>query len=212
MERPHATGREGVAPSRAAPAAVSGLCRAGDLARMLPGEALLLSPALPPAARRLFLARLAGRGLLSYELAGWEETRARPRRSRHRPRRPVGPGGPILVCLDTSWSMAGAREALAKAVVLEAVRAAFAQVANTRILAYSHSYTHTYSHILAYTCSHTHTNTHTLTYSHTHTRIHTCSLAKASRPSAFAQVRAARLRAAVARVSAAAPPLHARAE
>ena len=94
---------------------------------MLPSESLLLSPRLPPAARRLFLARLAGRGLLSYELTGWEETRAQPRRSRHKPRRPVGPGGPIVVCLDTSWSMAGPRETLAKAVVLEAVRSAFAQ-------------------------------------------------------------------------------------
>ena len=37
-------------------------------------------------------------------------------------RLPRARGGPLVVCLDTSHSMAGGRELLAKAVVLEAVR------------------------------------------------------------------------------------------
>jgi len=36
-------------------------------------------------------------------------------------RLPRARGGPLVVCLDTSHSMAGGRELLAKAVVLEAV-------------------------------------------------------------------------------------------
>ena len=75
--------------------------------------------------RRLLLAKVAERNLATYELNGWADLPARPRRSRRRtlpPRVPTSAGGPVIVCLDTSWSMEGPRETLAKALVVEAVR------------------------------------------------------------------------------------------
>ena len=41
--------------------------------------------------------------------------------------RPAAELGPIIVCLDTSGSMYGAREVVAKAVVLECMRGAHRQ-------------------------------------------------------------------------------------
>ena len=41
--------------------------------------------------------------------------------------RPAAELGPIIVCLDTSGSMMGAREVVAKAVVLECMRGAHTQ-------------------------------------------------------------------------------------
>ena len=66
-------------------------------------------------------ARLVERRLLGYQLEGWAEEEARPL-PRRAMRLPRARGGPLVVCLDTSHSMAGVRELLAKAVVLEAVR------------------------------------------------------------------------------------------
>ena len=64
--------------------------------------------------------RLVERRLLGYQLEGWAEEEARPL-PRRAMRLPRARGGPLVVCLDTSHSMAGGRELLAKAVVLEAV-------------------------------------------------------------------------------------------
>lgn len=132
-----------------APRELSGLCHTGDLGRVAPSELTLLATA-PGACgahdgsrsgssdggsdvgaeegsdvggrgrRRLFLSRLAERRLLGYSLEGWSETAGRPLPKRPA-RLPRTRGGPLVVCLDTSHSMAGGREKLAKAVVLEAV-------------------------------------------------------------------------------------------
>jgi len=119
-----------------APREIAGLCRTGDLARVAPSELVLLArtPAAASAAtagaadgrgarRRLFLSRLVERRLLGYSLEGWADASARPKPKR-RARLPRTRGGPLVVCLDTSHSMTGGRERLAKAVVLEAVRTA----------------------------------------------------------------------------------------
>ena len=66
------------------------------------------------------VSRLVERRLLGYQLEGWAEEEARPL-PRRAMRLPRARGGPLVVCLDTSHSMAGGRELLAKAVVLEAV-------------------------------------------------------------------------------------------
>jgi uncharacterized protein with von Willebrand factor type A (vWA) domain len=49
--------------------------------------------------------------------------------------RPAAELGPIIVCLDTSGSMVGAREVVAKAVVLECMRGAHNQ--GRQLLAYA---------------------------------------------------------------------------
>ena len=71
--------------------------------------------------------QLAEKGLQTYERDGWGEfvTQIVPER---REIRPTADRGPILLCVDTSGSMRGPRETVAKALALECMRAARAQV------------------------------------------------------------------------------------
>jgi hypothetical protein len=116
---------------------VIGLTFSGSLSEMLPSEAVLLR-SKSPLLRRLFLAKKVESKLLSYEMAGYSDVPSVPRaRPRYRPRMPSGPGGPLVVCLDTSWSMSGTREMLSKAVVLACVTAAHKQKRNCQVVAFS---------------------------------------------------------------------------
>ena len=117
----------GLVRSEEAPEETRGLTRSDDLSRMLPNESTLLAASRRgmPAARLLHFARRAERTLLSYERVGWVDT---PAVTTHGMEvRPAAECGPILVCLDTSGSMAGARETVAKALTLECMRQARVQ-------------------------------------------------------------------------------------
>jgi hypothetical protein len=121
----------------AARASVNGLTLSSSLTEMVPSEAMLLRSS-SPTLRRLFLAKKVEAKLLSYELSGWTETPANPRpRPRYLQRLPSAPGGPLILCLDTSWSMTGAREQLAKAVVLACVVAAHKQKRACQVFPYT---------------------------------------------------------------------------
>jgi uncharacterized protein with von Willebrand factor type A (vWA) domain len=111
------------------PGETRGVRRSGRVARMLPAETLLLAH---PRLRLIWHARHAERALLTYEdddshaetshdtaLALRVATRREPERRREM--------GPMLVCIDTSGSMQGGAEAVAKACALEAARTAHAQ-------------------------------------------------------------------------------------
>ena len=135
----------GVIRTEEAPTQTAGLTRSGDLSRALPAELYRLarrrrageagdeadgssapSELVTDPARMLFMARRLERALLSYERAGWTDdlpTRVLERQEL----RPAAEQGPILLCLDTSGSMQGEPEAVAKAVALEAARAALRQ-------------------------------------------------------------------------------------
>jgi uncharacterized protein with von Willebrand factor type A (vWA) domain len=121
------------------PGETRGVRRSGRVARMLPAEAMLLAH---PRLRLIWHARHAERTLLTYEedetleelvhepAAAWVPSPDRlpdPRREM----------GPILVCVDTSGSMQGGAEAVAKAVVLEAVRTAHGQQRACHVFAFS---------------------------------------------------------------------------
>lgn len=111
------------------PGETRGICRSGRFARMLPAETLLLCH---PRLRLVWHARHAERALLTYEDDDRDDevchdtspalvttTRREPERRREM--------GPMLICVDTSGSMQGGAEAVAKACALEAARAAHAQ-------------------------------------------------------------------------------------
>ena len=116
---------------------VRGITRTSSLTEMLPSEAALLKG--PPALRRLFLAKKAEGKLLGYDISGWDDVPSRPkkRRSSCMKRLPSAPGGPIIICLDTSFSMTGDREILSKAVVLECVKVAHRQQRDCTVVAFS---------------------------------------------------------------------------
>ena len=116
---------------------VRGITRTSSLTEMLPSEAALLKGS--PALRRLFLAKKVEGKLLGYDISGYADIPSRPkkRRSSYMKRLPSAPGGPIIVCLDTSYSMTGDREILSKAVVLECVKMAHRQQRDCTVVAFS---------------------------------------------------------------------------
>ena len=87
-------------------------------------------------AKLQFYAKLAEKALATYERDGWGEfpTQIVPER---REIRPTADRGPILLCVDTSGSMRGPREIVAKALALECMRAAKAQERGCYVFAFS---------------------------------------------------------------------------
>lgn len=109
------------------PGETRGVCRSERFARMLPSESIMF---MHPRLRLVWHARHAERALLTYE----DDDRMQTLRYEQAPTWLPGPRpaprremGPMLVCVDTSGSMRGGAELVAKAVVLEATRIAHAQ-------------------------------------------------------------------------------------
>ncbi|MGB8855407.1 MAG: VWA domain-containing protein [Burkholderiales bacterium] len=116
-----------------------GIKRSGNLTRMLPSESIWL---MHPRLRLAWSARLLERTLMTYE----DDDRALEtvwvEREQWRPSDVTRPEnklemGPLIVCVDTSGSMQGGREQVAKAVVLEAMRLANLQKRACYLYAFS---------------------------------------------------------------------------
>lgn len=118
------------------PPEIHGVERSGDIARMLPSEALLMGH---PKLKYLWHARRAENALVSYRMEGIdyindqmvEEFLEEGEKKTPRPER-----GPIIAVIDTSGSMHGDPEIVAKAIVLEAVRTAHAERRDCLLYAY----------------------------------------------------------------------------
>ena len=121
------------------PVETRGIQRSGRIARMLPSESVMLRH---PRLRLSWFARHAERALLTYEdddilretvlvdAKAWRPTlRPVPDRKLQM--------GPMIVCVDTSGSMKGGPEQVAKAAVLEAMRVANAQKRRCYVFAFS---------------------------------------------------------------------------
>jgi len=120
------------------PGETRGVCRSGRIARMLPSETMQLTHRR---LRLLWHAHHAERCLLTYEEDERMQQTVRDRVPVSRPRPQRKPdqrmeAGPMLICVDTSGSMQGGAEAVAKAVVLEAMRTAHAQHRHCHVFAY----------------------------------------------------------------------------
>jgi len=123
----------GVVRSPFEPTETRGLTRSGDLSLMMPSEAALLGGG--KIMKTLLKAKYAERTLLTYERSGWyEETTKVLERTEIRP---SATRGPIIVCLDTSGSMMGARETIAKALTLECLRQAHKEKRACYVYAFS---------------------------------------------------------------------------
>ena len=136
----------GVHRSMNKPIETTGIKRSSSFEGLLPSEAFLLSysksqpiTALKRNAKLLFLSKLAESSLASYERSDWEENYSKPAKRpwKYYEKLPVEIGGPIILCLDTSWSMSGSRENLAKSVVLECAQVASKTKRSIYILAFS---------------------------------------------------------------------------
>lgn len=120
-----------------APTEMRGIERSGEVSRMLPVEASLLGH---PQLRLLWHARRAERTLLTYRVEGVVTESVQVEREAHEEtegRRPRPQRGPVVAVIDTSGSMHGLPEVVAKAVVLEALRTAHAERRRCFLYAYS---------------------------------------------------------------------------
>jgi uncharacterized protein with von Willebrand factor type A (vWA) domain len=120
------------------PGETVGIHRSGRISRMLACETALMRH---PRLRMVWFARHAERTLLTYEdrdviAETVLEPMPAPAPARPRPGRRLE-AGPILVCIDTSASMRGGPEQVAKAAVLEALRTAHAQRRACHVFAFS---------------------------------------------------------------------------
>ncbi|WP_219846893.1 VWA domain-containing protein [Vibrio campbellii] len=111
------------------PMETKGITRSDSISRMLPQEASLLTN---PVLKKLWHAKRAEHALLSYSVEGTEvlETeevieqesiREKQGNNRNKKR------GPMVICLDTSGSMKGLPENIAKATVLECLKVAYTE-------------------------------------------------------------------------------------
>jgi uncharacterized protein with von Willebrand factor type A (vWA) domain len=121
------------------PGETRGVTRSSRVARMLPQEAMLLAH---PRLRLVWHARHVERTLLTYEDDDrlLEVVRREVKVQRVAARRTSARRlalGPMLVCVDTSGSMQGGAEVVAKAVVLEAARTARLQGRACHVFAFS---------------------------------------------------------------------------
>ena len=110
------------------PMHIQGITRSDDLSRMLPSEAVLLGH---PKLKMLWHAKRAERALLCYQVEGvlsthtpyiFDEITGTTNPEQCNPQEESR--GPIILCIDTSGSMKGNPEIIAKAVALEVVRLA----------------------------------------------------------------------------------------
>lgn len=103
-----------------------GVVLSADIDRMLPSELALLGH---PRLKMLWYAKRAERKLLTYSHVGLTNNgpRSEMREADAGIKETRQAAGPIIVCLDTSASMQGRPEMIAKALVLEAVRIALAE-------------------------------------------------------------------------------------
>jgi uncharacterized protein with von Willebrand factor type A (vWA) domain len=124
-----------------APGELRGIRLSGHLERMLGSEAQQIRH---PVLHKLWRAKRAESRLLTYDseavLIDWRaDPHAPPRESVHPPPPQPPPPlirGPMLIALDTSGSMQGAPEQIAKAVVLEAMRVAHRERRGCRVIAF----------------------------------------------------------------------------
>ena len=120
-----------------APGELKGIRHSDRLERMLGSEALQIRH---PVLRKLWRARLAESRLLTYESeAVLMERVPDPGARRRRDAAPAPEAlerGPMILCVDTSGSMKGGPENIAKAVVLEAMRTAQREGRRCRLIAF----------------------------------------------------------------------------
>lgn len=138
IQRLDMRGRPGLLRTTLEAQETRGLTRSGDLGRLLPAEAATLARGRRVRqSRLLFFARLAEQGLQTYQRDGWGEFPTRVPAYDRREVRPTADRGPILLCVDTSGSMRGARETVAKALALECMRAAREQERGCYVFAFA---------------------------------------------------------------------------
>ncbi|BCE02789.1 VWA domain-containing protein [Marinicellulosiphila megalodicopiae] len=102
------------------PEEINGITRSGNIQRMLPQELMLLTN---PTLKKLWHVKRAEEALVTYAVQGTEiekiEVEEKIEEAGSKKQQKKLNQGPILICLDTSGSMQGNPESIAKAIVLQ---------------------------------------------------------------------------------------------
>ncbi|GAD91369.1 hypothetical protein VHA01S_087_00090 [Vibrio halioticoli NBRC 102217] len=109
------------------PMETKGITRSDSISRMLPQEASLLTN---PVLKKLWHAKRAEHALVSYSVEGTEVLETKEQLEQDSIKETQGQAenknrGPMVICLDTSGSMRGLPENIAKATVLECLKMAY---------------------------------------------------------------------------------------
>lgn len=116
-----------------------GITRSDDITRMLPAEAMLL---IHPTLRYLWHAKRVERSLSCYLVEGllssYQEIESVEMKEKSKtPQQKKLNRGPIILCVDTSGSMHGLPEIIAKAISLEALRVAISENRKCFVISFS---------------------------------------------------------------------------
>lgn len=87
--------------------------------------------------KKLFFSKWLSNNLLSYERVGYINKPSVYSNKKKYHQLPSTTGGSMIICLDTSYSMSGLREVLAKSVVLYTIMASVKMKRNCKIIAFS---------------------------------------------------------------------------
>ena len=129
----------GIARSSLIPNEMTSIKQSNELYNILNSEIILL---LNNNLKKLFYLKYTEKTLLNYDITGWIEEYSinKPKNTyKYKEIQPIKNGGPIIICLDTSYSMKGTREILAKIVVLQACIIATKQLRKCYLINFSNN-------------------------------------------------------------------------
>lgn len=123
-------------PDRALKEELVGLRESNDLGNMLPSEAALLADELTEG---IFMKKFAEQKLLTYDLQGKRSEQESESNTKTRQKEKESDKGPFIVCVDTSGSMHGEPEQVAKAMALAITKAALQDKRKAYLISFSTS-------------------------------------------------------------------------
>lgn len=115
---------------------IDGLRYSNDISSVLPSELALLKN---PAAKKLFQLKFAQKQLLSYDYQRMEEEQEESKEKEETTIEKKEPKGPIIICVDTSGSMHGTPENIAKTITFALSKIAIEEERKCYLISFSTS-------------------------------------------------------------------------
>lgn len=113
---------------------INGLCYSNDISAALPAELAMLKN---PAAKKLFQLKFAQKQLLSFDYQNYAEKEKEIIEQEEVSVEKQEPKGPIIICVDTSGSMHGAPEQIAKTVTFALAKIAMNEKRSCYLISFS---------------------------------------------------------------------------
>lgn len=123
-------------PKHAYKGEINGLRFSNDISSVLPSELSLMNN---PAAKKLFQLKFAQKQLLSYDYQRMEEEQEESKEKEETTVEKQEPKGPIIICVDTSGSMHGTPENIAKTITFALSKIAIEEERKCYLISFSTS-------------------------------------------------------------------------